>query len=379
MTNNDKYLLPEGTVISEFRLESLIGRGAMAAVYRALQINLDRTVAVKILPAEFANDKDFVERFFNEARAAAALSHSNIVQAYDAGITDNNICYFAMEFVNGENLQDKIDREGPMSTKTALHILLDMAKALAYGWQTQRLKHGDLKPANIMLNERGEAKLADFGLAKIGEGGFEGDGIMLTPLYAAPEMIIGENIKDGCQSDIYSFGATFYHLLTGTPPFPGEDPEAVMDKQVYSHLTPVIECNQKVPLPVSEAVDRLLEKNPERRPQTWEEVINSANKLLRSQIRGLALSANQSPSAQSTVLHEIKARTSTSTKNRDEQEVQPKKTKTKKTRLLIILLLAAIVLGAWLVWSYQEENDSLFQHLNELLSDKNLILNHEPE
>ncbi|MFW6299546.1 MAG: protein kinase domain-containing protein, partial [Oceanicaulis sp.] len=183
-----------------------------AAVYKAVQVSLDRPVALKVLPSEFTNDADFVERFFNEARAAAALSHPNIVQAYDAGITEDDICYFAMEFVEGESLQERVEREGALKPAMALQAMKDVALALEYGWKRQRLTHGDIKPANIMVNERGIPKLSDFGLAKVAEFEFEGDGIMLTPLYAAPELIQGIGSGGNSASDIYSYGATLYHL-----------------------------------------------------------------------------------------------------------------------------------------------------------------------
>ncbi len=354
MEEQTAELFPEGTVIGEFRLESLIGRGAMAAVYRAVQISLERPVAVKILPHEFANDSDFVERFFNEAKAAAALSHPHIVQAYDAGITDENVCYFAMEFVEGENLLEKIDREGTMHCTMALQIMLDMARALAYGWYSQKLNHGDLKPANIMLNQRGEAKLADFGLAKIGELETEDDGIMLTPLYAAPEMIMGENEGSDCRTDIYSYGATLYHLLTGMPPFPGEDPEEVMDKQVYAPLVPVSECNSTIPEDVCDAVSWMLNKNPHKRPQSWEQVIGEMEELLRKNIRAMAVTSTPAEGAADidTELQSEGFDASASEEyrqNDEDQEENANQSSTIQTsgsgRLIILLVIIALIIG----------------------------------
>lgn len=280
--------MKQGTKVANYQIESLVGQGAMATVYRAIQTNLNRTVALKTLPSEFAEDTEFVKRFFNEARAAAALSHSNIVLAYDAGISDDNICYFAMEYVEGENLLQRIDREGPMSNAWALQIMLEMAQALAYGYEAQHLTHGDLKPANIMISYRGETKLTDFGLAKIEEFDTENDGIMLTPLYAAPELIENFSEATDCRADIYSFGATLYHLLVGEPPFPEEDPEKVMDQQLYSALTPAIERQPTITQDISDWLDYALQKSPDKRPQSWQEVIEDITELYQNNIQGLA-------------------------------------------------------------------------------------------
>ncbi len=269
-----------GTVIEGYRIESFLGKGAMAVVYQATQLSLERPVALKILPGEFASDNDYVQRFFNEAKSAAALSHQNIVQAYDAGVTDNDICYFAMELVDGESLLDRVEREGPLNTATALQIMADIATALEYGWKWQKLTHGDIKPANILVNSAGIPKLADFGLAKIADFEFQGDGLMLTPLYAAPELIQGEINHENCASDVYSFGATIYHLLVGHPPFPGEDPEVVMRLQVNEPVVPVKDRNPNVPASVSNWVEKMLSKDPKKRPTSWENVLDKNQTLL---------------------------------------------------------------------------------------------------
>ncbi len=270
-------------MIGGFRIESFVGAGAMAVVYRAVQVNLDRPVALKILPRDFSRSRDYVDRFFNEARAAAAFSHPNIVRAYDAGIDENNVCYFAMEFVEGETLLDRILRDGRVPLLDAIHIALDIAQALDYGWKEHRLLHGDIKPANLMTNTRGETKLADFGLAKVAGGEEIAGATMLTPLYAAPEVIQGYQPKEDCRPDIYSFGATLYHLLAGSPPFPGEDSKEVMRLQVEAPLTPLHQRLPDIPWRVSDFVSALLRKAPDKRTQSWEEVV-AGLKLLTTEL-----------------------------------------------------------------------------------------------
>ncbi|MFO7820828.1 MAG: serine/threonine-protein kinase [Lentisphaeria bacterium] len=279
--------LPTGKMVDEFRINGVIGEGAMAIVYQATQTSLDRPVALKVLPRDFSQDKEYVDRFFNEARAAAMLSHANIVQVYDAGVAEDDICYLAMEYIEGEPLSDRIDVEGYIPASAALRIGLEIARALNYGWEKQGLTHGDIKPANILITKRGESKLADFGLAKINdlEEEEEEQGIMLTPLYASPETIKGERLSDRCSGDIYSFGATLYHMMTGAPPFPDEDAEEVMRRQLEEPLTPARDQNIDIPNRVSAFLGLLLKKDPNKRPQTWGEIVTRMGGLLQGTTR----------------------------------------------------------------------------------------------
>ena len=270
-----KRILSPGARIAGYRIEAEIGHGAMAVVYRARQLNLDRPVALKVLSDELAANHEFVSRFFNEARAAAALSHAHIVQAYDAGIAEGGIHFFAMEYVEGETLQQRIRRQGYVRPGPGIEMAIDVADALNYGWLRQRLTHGDIKPDNIMINQAGDSKLADFGLAKVDGHDFTGSDIMLTPLYAAPEVIRGEQAKGDCRSDIYSFGATLYDMFGGTPPFPGEKAQEVMQRHLNETLEPLRQRNPAVPGRISDLVGGLLRKDAAERPADWEAVLAS--------------------------------------------------------------------------------------------------------
>jgi serine/threonine protein kinase len=272
--------LRKGTVINGFMIEEKIGQGGMGIVYKAKQLNLERFVALKVLSDALASDSEFVDRFFKEARAAAGLSHSNIVQVYDAGSTLDGIYYFAMELIEGETLDTRISREGLIPQADALEIALKIASALDYAWEKQKLCHGDIKPDNIILNSSGGAKLADLGLAKSihDESSFK-DGIMATPLYAPPEVISGDIHRIDCRSDMYSFGATLYHMLSGMPPFSGDDPEAVMKKHLNDNPGSLSEVNRELNPAISDLVDQLLLKNPESRPASWKEVCKSLDRI----------------------------------------------------------------------------------------------------
>jgi len=273
MTKNNEQL-ETGTVIAGYRIKSELGRGSMAIVYRAIQVNLERPVALKVLTKEMANNEEFVGRFFNEARAAASLSHPNIVQAYDAGV-DNENYYFAMEFVKGETVLDCIKRDKFIPLQQGLNIITDIAKVLAYGWENQRLTHGDIKPENIMINEHGQTKLADFGLAKVIGHDYAGTGVMLTPHYGAPELIRGRKNEPPYSADIYSLGATIYHMFSGTPPFPEKDPQKVMQGHLYNKPIPLSQRNPQIPQQVSDFVAKMLEKEADNRPDSWQEIIEN--------------------------------------------------------------------------------------------------------
>ncbi|MDD3118172.1 MAG: serine/threonine-protein kinase, partial [Victivallales bacterium] len=270
------FLAP-GTIINGFRIEEEIGRGSFGIVYKALQLNLERMVAMKVLADELAQDSDFVDNFFREARLAARLSHPNIVQAFDAGATPEGIYYFAMELIEGETLESRIRRDGRMEAGVAVDIALKIARALDYAWERQHLTHGDIKPENIILNSSGEAKLADLGLAKTAHEERSGT-LMVTPLYAPPEIIGSSPDLDPVRADIYSFGGTLYHMLGGVPPFDENDPDEVMARHL-NEIPESLAIRFRVNTELSFLVDRMLAKNPDERPQSWQEVIAALEAL----------------------------------------------------------------------------------------------------
>ncbi|MDD7984247.1 protein kinase [Lentisphaera marina] len=254
--------------------------GNMGTVYSATQVNLNRKVAIKVLFESTVQDQDFLRGFFREAQAAAAFTHQNIVQAYDVGQSEDELYYFAMELVDGGDVLELIKSNDSIIYKDALPLMTGIAEGLHYGNSTRQLTHGDLKPANILITRQGEAKLADLGLARMGgEIQGESDGIMLTPMYAAPEMILDQWENGDPRADIYSFGATLYHMLAGHPPF--EDPsfKEILRMQIEEDHIPLKKAKAKIPQGVSDFVDHLLEKDLHKRPQTWAEVLESLQQL----------------------------------------------------------------------------------------------------
>ena len=266
--------LRPGEIVAGFEIEEELGRGAMGIVYQARQTNLDREVAIKILSDDSASDEVYVERFFREARAAASLSHPNVVQAYDAGVTADGIYYFVMEKITGENLELVLKNVGPLNVPQALDVFLSVANALAYAWSHNQLSHGDIKPENIIMRLNGKVKLADFGLARRAKDPeLAEEDIRATPAYAPPEIINGDKNVPGFKSDMYSFGATAYHILIGHEPFVASDPFAVCAMQLNETQKPLIELNPNIPRRLSDLVDALMEKDPENRPACWEDVV----------------------------------------------------------------------------------------------------------
>ena len=274
--------LRRGEVVAGFEIEEELGRGAMGIVYQARQTNLDREVAIKILSDDSASDEVYVERFFREARAAASLSHPNVVQAYDAGVTEDGIYYFVMEKVTGENLELVLNNVGPLNIPQALDVFISVANALSYAWTRNQLSHGDIKPENIIMRLNGKVKLADFGLARRAKDPELADeDIRATPAYAPPEIINGDKDVPGFKSDMYSFGATAYHILIGHEPFMDPDPMKVCSMQLTEIQTPLSELNPNIPKRLSDLVDALMEKDPADRPAAWSDVVDELKAIRR--------------------------------------------------------------------------------------------------
>ncbi|HVM12491.1 MAG TPA: protein kinase, partial [Actinomycetota bacterium] len=208
-----------------YELGPVVGRGGMATVYRARDRVLHREVAVKVLQPQLARDQEFIERFRREARAAAGLSHPNIVGVHDHG-SDGSDHFIVMEFVEGRTLAEVLDEEGALETGRAIAIATDVAAALSAAHE-RGLVHRDVKPANILLTDRGRVMVTDFGIARAATSqGLTMTGTVLgTASYLSPEQARGEPVDE--RSDVYSLGCVLYEMLTGEPPFAADSPVAV--------------------------------------------------------------------------------------------------------------------------------------------------------
>ncbi|MHC4500242.1 MAG: serine/threonine protein kinase [Planctomycetota bacterium] len=260
--------------IPGYKIRGKLGAGAMAVVYKAKQLSLDRTVAIKVLPKRFSENPEYVERFYREGQAAAKLSHNNIVQAYDVGEA-GGYHYFVMEYVEGKTLYDDLSAGKVFTEAEALDIIIQVAHALAHA-HARGLIHRDVKPKNIMIDPSGVVKLADMGLARatadIETAQTEAGKAYGTPYYIAPEQIRGKIDIDN-RADIYGLGATFYHIVTGRVPFMADDPTEVMKKHLREQLIPPDHINTSLSAGISEVIEVMMAKRKEDRYNNAEELL----------------------------------------------------------------------------------------------------------
>ena len=258
-----------GTRIAGYEVLDQIASGGMGVVYRARQLTLDRVVALKVLHPRLVADPRFVERFEREARAAGALNHINIVHVQDAGQAEGTY-YYAMEYIDGPTVAAELRARGAMPPERAVDTVRQIATALGFA-HGQGILHRDVKPENIMLTADGTAKLADLGLAMFvdthatdAERGADGKlRVWGTPSYMAPEVALGR--EPDPRSDLYSLGATFFHMLTARVPFTAAAATDVLAKHVSAPLPSMQDFNPAVPVALNRIVERLMAKDRARR------------------------------------------------------------------------------------------------------------------
>ncbi|HEV2607633.1 MAG TPA: serine/threonine-protein kinase [Xanthomonadaceae bacterium] len=256
--------LPVGSSFGEYEILAELGGGSMGRVYHALDKTLQRMVAIKTLSSEIRDDPVFLERFLKEARAAARLNHPNIAQIYTFGIVgDTN--FIAMEFVDGQSLGEMVRRQA-FSEKSAIVIVRQAAQALGVA-HVEGLIHRDIKPDNIMLTHKGVVKIVDLGIAKhINESKTltQAGQTVGTPAYASPEQVECERPVDA-RSDIYSLGATLFHLVTGRMPYDGASATSVMIKHVMAPVPDPRDIDPGLSAGVAQVIMKMMAKRPEDR------------------------------------------------------------------------------------------------------------------
>jgi serine/threonine protein kinase len=276
--------------IPGYQLLGMIGKGAMAKVYKARQTSLNRIVAIKVLPKKMSENDEFVSRFYQEGRSAARLSHSNIVQAIDVGSTPDGFHYFVMEYIEGKTLYDLMTPpphgDGrSFSEAEALDITIQMADALNHAHQ-RGLIHRDVKPKNIILTPENIAKLTDLGLAREvndkAAAESEAGKAYGTPYYISPEQIRGD-VDIDFRADIYSLGATMYHVLTGRPPFEADTPTAVMHKHLKEPLRPPDHINTALSAGISEIIEVAMAKNRDERYSSTQDMLEDLRAVVAGQ------------------------------------------------------------------------------------------------
>ena len=260
----DRLFLDFQTALAgRYSLERELGRGGMGVVYLAREVRLDRPVAIKLLPPSKASDPRLRERFLREARTAAKLLHPNVIPIF-AVEEIGEFVFFAMAYVEGETLTERVRRRGPLAPSDGSRVLRDVAWALAYA-HTQGVIHRDVKPDNILLENTGRVLVADFGIAGVvaDAAGLNTGEIVGTPEFMSPEQALGETVDS--RSDLYSLGVVGYFALSGQLPFEAEQATEVLAKQVTEPAPPLVSVAPLVPRRMAQAIDRCLAKEREER------------------------------------------------------------------------------------------------------------------
>lgn len=304
-------LVPAGTAsrtldlsdctLGEFRLLRRLGAGGMAQVYLAEQTSLKRNVAIKVMRSDFDSDETHRKRFEHEARAAAGLNHPNIVQVFAVG-EEENIQYIAQEYVQGANLRQYLQKKKPPNTQIALHLMKQVSSALHAAHQAG-IVHRDIKPENIMVTRRMVAKVTDFGLAQLTLGGERVNltqmGVTMgTPLYMSPEQVNGAAVD--ARSDLYSMGVTFYHLLSGNPPFRAATAFALAYKHLNEDAPPLHELRPDLPPSLIKVVHRLMQKDPAERFPDARAVLSELKRIEKSGETGGNFARTEEPESAGT-------------------------------------------------------------------------------
>jgi len=273
------------TLSNRYKILEKIGGGGMAEVFKGKDTLLNRTVTIKILREQYTSDSDFVKRFRREAQAVASLSHPNIVSIYDVG-EDGKIHYLVMEYVEGSNLKDLINKEAPLDFERSINIAIQICDALEHA-HINGVIHRDIKPHNILITPTGRVKVTDFGIARaVTEATITYTGSMVGSVhYISPEQAKGK-ITD-YKSDIYSAGVVLYEMVTGKVPFTGESPITVALKHIQEELPAVDEINPEAPESLQDIIETAVSKDPDERFSSASEMRDSLVSVL-NQIKSKA-------------------------------------------------------------------------------------------
>jgi len=264
--------------IGDYTLVSCLGSGGMAVIYESVQRSLNRTVALKVLRPEVAREKQFVQRFEREARTLASLQHENIIQVYSHH-TERRFQYFVMEYVEGIDLFDVMDRCGPLPSEIAAVIALQTARALEHA-HYRGIIHRDIKPANLMLSYSGSVKLMDFGIARVPESEEltqHGTGLG-TPSYMSPEQVVGDSL-DG-RTDIFSLGSVLYQMLTGEKPFIADENETVLQKIRLQNTPSAKKFRPDLPRSLERIQQRCMQKRKDDRYWPTRELVRALERFI---------------------------------------------------------------------------------------------------
>ena len=346
--------LAPGDNIGGYEIIRLLGSGGTGDVYLALQLSMNRQIAVKVLYPELTKDGESVRQFFSEVQTLGNIQHGNIVCAFDSGVDqERKLCYLAMQYIPGQPLDAKVEQSGPLPVTKALRIVESIAEALNYVWTKYQLCHRDIKPGNIILNEDDVPMLLDFGaVLRVGENSVTNGLVEGSPCYMSPEQARGEKLTFA--SDLYSLGETLYFLATGVPPFDDPDVHEILRKQCEAPFPPPAQKAPKseVPAEVVSFLRKTMAKSPVDRFESWEEFLSELKKV-RKAVSGKSSSpargaARPTPTVKTAA---VKAGASAAPKasSLDKLNAEPSPVKRRKSRILLAvnyLLISCLTAGA---------------------------------
>ncbi len=276
-----------GSKLDNYKIISKLGQGGMGAVYKAEQLSMERMVALKVLKKDLSKNSKFVKGFLQEARVAGKLTHPGLVQVHDFGESDGTL-YFSMEYIEGETVNQKLKKEGKLSTLDALKVAIEVGEALEYA-SKKKIVHQDVKPHNIMIDKFNNVKLADLGLAAIvgpnQPKGRKSGPIMGTPHYMPPEQSQKEEVD--CRTDIYALGATLFQMVTGKVPFDGPNSLVILTKHITEKRPDPREFNVTIPDELADLILQMMAVEKEKRPTNPGEVVYRLKAIQKRELQTL--------------------------------------------------------------------------------------------
>lgn len=328
MTAND---LTGTKLQNRYKVLEKIGAGGMSVVWKAYDLVLDRNVALKVLRPEMSEDESFIVRFKREAKAAASLTHPNIVSIYDVG-QDGGLYFIVMELVEGETLRDKLRRQKRLDLREALEIAAQVCRGLAHA-HANKIIHRDIKPQNILITRDGHVKVADFGIARaLGSASNTATDVVVgSAPYISPEQARNGDVS--ARSDLYSLGCVLYEMLAGEPPFSGDSPVAIALQHLEKEAPSVRSKEPSVPIEVDELVAKALAKKPEDRFQSADDMLKAINGVL------------------STARLSFEAKGDGDVERRKDRKAKGR-SMSLATKLLLGLVAIVAVLGGYVLWTF---------------------------
>ena len=331
LTPTDTITPIKEVLVDKYEIKEIIGRGGMASVYKAIQKNLDKIVALKVIHHSLVQNKEFLDRFIREAKISASLNHTNIVQTYDVG-NEESAYYISMEYLDGEDLHHMIQRKGKLSEEETIGYISPIAQALDHAHK-KGIIHRDIKSSNIIVTEQGRPVLTDFGIAYAANATnltLTGS-IIGTPEYMSPEQADGRDVDN--RSDLYSLGVVMYECLTGTVPYKGEYSLVIIYKIINSEHQSARELNPEVSLWLNNILEKLISKHPEDRYKTGQELVEA----LKNKIEDLSILDTSSDQSSQKI---------------DVNRVEPKKRLSQRNKAFYTIAFALILILGMLAYLF---------------------------